>query len=132
MRRARELQIKSRVNFLGVRRDIPTLVANASILASTSKIESFGLTIAEGMSCETPVFAPNIGGIPEICLDGENGLLFDLTDMDNAVDRLAKLMENEKLRKNLGLKGRKRVLEHFSPKPIVEKYDQVYHHALNL
>lgn len=132
MRRSRELHIKSKVNFLGVRRDIPTLVSNASILASTSQLESFGLTIAEGMSCETPVFAPNSGGIPEICLDGENGLLFDLENKEDAVEKLTKLMENEELRKKLGQNGRKRIIDQFSPIPIVNKYDQVYQHVLDL
>lgn len=130
-RLVRELKISDKVDFLGVRKDVPKLLAQASILASTSKIESFGLTIAESMSCETPIFAPNVGGIPEVCKHNENGLLFDPGNKTDACDKLILLMEDDKLRADLGKKGRKRIINEFSPEIIVKKYEDLYFKLLN-
>ncbi len=125
-RRARELKIKDSVNFLGVQKNIPEQFSNASIIASTSENESFGLTIAEGMACETPVWAPRIGGIPEVCIDGQNGYLWEINDFDDAIEKLCKLMDNEKLRQNFGRNGRNRVQKYFSTELIVNQYEKLY------
>ncbi len=126
LRRARELKIKSQVKFLGVQKNIPDLFANASILASTSRNESFGLTIAEAMSCGTPVWVPSVGGIPELCDDGKTGYVYDLEDQEDAVDKLAKLMENEQLRRKMGDAARDRVIDKFSIPVILKEYVSLY------
>ncbi|OLS22311.1 MAG: D-inositol 3-phosphate glycosyltransferase [Candidatus Heimdallarchaeota archaeon LC_2] len=129
---ARELKIKDRVNFLGARKDIPKLLSKASILASTSRIESFGLTIAEAMATETAVLASSVGGIPEICKHGESGLLFDHNSKSDAVEQLAKLMSNEQLRQKLGKKGREVIQEKFSTDKIIKEYENIYDSILCL
>lgn len=129
---AREFKIKNRVNFLGTRKDIPKLLSKASILASTSKIESFGLTIAEAMATETAVWASNVGGIPEVCEHEKTGLLFDPTSKSDAVEKLAKLMSSEQLRQTLGRKGRQVVKEKFSTEKIIAEYEDIYETILCL
>ena len=130
VRRSRELGVREKVKFLGVRRDVPDLIAKSSILASTSKVESFGLTIAEGMSVQTAVWAPNTGGVPEICIDKETGVLFNLEEKDHAVKTLHDLMDNESQREKYAISGRKRILSNFSPKVIVDKYESIYNRIL--
>ena len=130
LRKVRELKIKDNVNFLGVQTNIPKLFSEASILASSSKIESFGLTIAEGMACETPIWAPNAGGIPELCVNGEIGFLYNQDDISDAVEKLSKLMENEDLRRKFGKNGRKRIHKYFSTKLIVKQFENLYETAL--
>ena len=131
MRKVRELKIKDNVNFLGVQTNIQKLFSEASILASASIVESFGLTIAEGMACETPIWAPDTGGIPELCINGENGLLYDQDDTSDAVEKLSKLMENEDLRRKFGENGRKRINKYFSTKLIVKQFENLYETALS-
>jgi N-acetyl-alpha-D-glucosaminyl L-malate synthase BshA len=126
VRKSRELGIRDKVKFLGVRRDIPDLIAQSSILASTSKTESFGLTIAEGMASATSVFAPRVGGIPEICIDEENGLLYESNNLEDAVSKLSKLMADDESRNTYGLQGRKRIIDKFSPSTIVPQYENIY------
>lgn len=130
-REARKLKIADKVNFLGVRKDVPSLFSAASILASTSKIESFGLTIAEAMASETSVWASNVGGVPEVCEHNEAGLLFDLESKDDAIEKLARLMADEELRFRLGKNGRKQVREKFSTNKIVRQYENIYNYALS-
>jgi N-acetyl-alpha-D-glucosaminyl L-malate synthase BshA len=131
VRKVRELKIKDNVNFLGVQTNIPKLFSEASILASSSKVESFGLTIAEGMACETPIWAPNAGGIPELCVHGENGYLYNQDDISDAVEKLSKLMENEDRRRKFGQNGRKRINKYFSTKIIVKQFENLYKNVLN-
>lgn len=127
---ARENNVRDQVEFLGIRKDVPTIIAKSSILASTSQIESFGLTIAEAMSTATPVWAPRVGGIPEISIDNENGLLFDPEDKSEGLEKLARMMSDGQLRKRLGENGRKRITEHFTPHVIAAEYEKVYNLAI--
>ena len=130
MRKAKALKIRDKVKFLGVRNDIPIQIAKASILGSTSKIESFGLTIAEAMSCETPVIAPNVGGIPEICVNNENGNLYESGNLVDGTNKLRDLIEDEEKRRRYGENSRKRILDKFTPEIIVKKYEDVYENIL--
>ncbi|MCY3410414.1 MAG: N-acetyl-alpha-D-glucosaminyl L-malate synthase BshA [Candidatus Heimdallarchaeota archaeon] len=130
-RRARELGIRSQVEFLGVQKDINQLFAKSSILASTSMMESFGLTIAEAMSCEVPIWAPNVGGIPELCDDGNCGYLYNFNERELAIEKLRKLMGDEKRREEMGRLARKRIIERFSIPIIIKQYEELYKDLLN-
>lgn len=125
-REARKLKISENVNFLGVRKDVPNLFSNASILGSTSRIESFGLTIAEAMASETAVWSSNVGGVSEVCDDNVSGLLFELESKEDAIEKLARLMSDKELRSKLGKNGRRRVEKKFSTDNIVKQYEAIY------
>lgn len=131
MRKVRQLKVRQNVNFLNVRKDVPTLIANSSILASTSSIESFGLTLAEGMSCETPIWAPSVGGIPEVVEPGVTGELYDIGSKDDAINSLSKLMEDKAYRQKLGKNGRNYIKEHFSYEKIIKEYEILFQSLLN-
>ncbi|MCE7736126.1 MAG: N-acetyl-alpha-D-glucosaminyl L-malate synthase BshA [Candidatus Heimdallarchaeota archaeon] len=131
-REARKFKIQNNVNFLGVRKDVPSLLSSASILASTSKIESFGLTIAEAMASETPVWASNVGGVPEVCQNNVTGLLYDIESKDDAIEKLAKLMADEELRSRFGKNGRRQVTDKFSTVKIVKQYEEIYNSVLSI
>ncbi|MDH5401470.1 MAG: N-acetyl-alpha-D-glucosaminyl L-malate synthase BshA [Candidatus Heimdallarchaeota archaeon] len=130
VRLARKLKVRDKVNFLGVQKDVSNLFMKSSIMASTSQLESFGLTIAEGMACSLPIWAPNTGGIPEVCIDKSNGLLWSVNDFEMQVNTLKRLMGNRKLRLEYGNNGRKRIIEQFSPEKIVKSYIQAYDELL--
>ena len=130
VRKSRELGIRDQVKFLGVRRDVPQLISQSSILASTSEVESFGLTVAEGMASETAVWAPRTGGIPEICIHDQTGKLYDPDDQVSAVNNLADLMADRSKRIQYGKSGRERIQKHFSPEIIVTQYENIYNRIL--
>ena len=109
------------------RSEVIQLYEHAAVFCCPSVYEPFGIINLEAMACETAVVASRVGGIPEVVVPGETGLLVDLalkpgtfepTDpaafsagLAAAINRLAR---DPALRTAMGRRGRQRVLDHFS------------------
>ncbi|ARA93413.1 glycosyl transferase family 1 [Rhodothermaceae bacterium RA] len=110
------------------REHIIPLYSHAAVFVCPSVYEPFGIINLEAMACETPVVASAVGGIPEIVVPGETGLLVELEargatdfepkdperfsrDLATAVNRL---LGDAALRERMGTAARRRVLERFS------------------
>ncbi len=128
---AYDLKVTKHVEFVPPTKNIPLELQKASILAAPSQMESFGLTIAEGMSSGLPIWASRVGGIPEVCIHGENGLLFHPSDDQGAEMALRTLMDDRSLRERLGKKARERILNYFNPQKIVNEYLKFYRKIAN-
>lgn len=104
----------NKIHFLGHRNDVPALMKSLDILITPSRYEGMGLVIVEAMCASKPVIGTNTGGIPEVVVDGETGIIVEgdsQQDMINAVIRLARSPE---LRKKMGTAGRARVEKYFN------------------
>ena len=80
--------------------------------------EAFPVVLIEAMSFGLPIVSTKWRGIPEMVVDKENGFLVDIKDEKAIADKLAKLICDENLRKEMGMNGRKRYLENYTE----EKY----------
>ena len=121
------------------RADTIQLYTNAAVFCCPSVYEPFGIINLEAMACETAVVASAIGGILEVVVPGETGLLVnpDLTEgtfepadpaafsagLAEAINRLA---ADPDLRARMGRAGRARVEEHFSWDTIAERTVRLY------
>ena len=76
--------------------------ADIFIFPSYFREECFPVTILEAMNAKLPIIATNIGAIPEMIEDGENGLLIDPLDPVQLIQKIEYLINNEALRKELG------------------------------
>jgi starch synthase len=122
------------------REEIRQLYSHAAIFVCPSVYEPFGITNLEAMACERPVVATAVGGIPEVVVDGETGLLvpveFRSDDLMTPADpeRLANdlaaainlLMADPERRAVMGTAGRKRAVERFSWSSIAEQTVTLY------
>jgi glycosyltransferase involved in cell wall biosynthesis len=105
------------------------LYSHAAVLCCPSVYEPFGLINLEAMACEVPVVASAVGGIPEVVVDGETGILvpLDVVERDGVVEprdaeslarELARamnaLLADPALRRTMGVKGRQRAEALFS------------------
>ena len=127
---ANKLGIGDNVFFQGVRVSIAPIYSCASALLSASTNESFGLTIAEAMACETPVIAPKVGGIPEVVDHESTGFLYDFGDKESLVGHMLKLIEDKQLVSKMGSKGREKVLKEFEASKIADMYLSWYEKIL--
>ena len=96
------------------------LVVPARITASGLR-EGLPTVIAESWLSGTPVIASPIGGIPEVVIDGETGLLFPAEDSDALAGCIKRLVDDKTLRDVLADAGRARADELFSPEKNVQK-----------
>jgi len=122
----RDLGISDQVVFMGTVSAIEPVLVHADLLFLPSETESFGLAALEAMACEVPVIASNIGGLPEVVVDGQSGFLRPVGDIDAMVAAAETLLSNEDLRREFGRNGRARAIEHFGQKEIVGRYRELY------
>lgn len=103
-----------RIHFLGQRSDIPNLMKSIDLLLTPSRHEGMGLVIVEAMAAGKPVIGARTGGIPEVIVEGETGLLFDGDDPEQLLACIQQLAKSTQLRACLGAAGRQRVEQHFN------------------
>jgi glycosyltransferase involved in cell wall biosynthesis len=105
--------------------------AACEILVLPSEYEAFGIVLLEALACEKPCVAARVGGVPEAMgKEGETGLLVEYGDVKGLSEALNKLLDDPKLRKRFGKKGRVHVKERFTWPKIVEEIEGVYKELL--
>jgi len=129
---ARHLKIDDNIVFTGrvSRREIPLYMAACDVFTLPSIFEGQGMAALEAMSCAKPVVATTTGSLSEIVENDENGFLVKPYDVNGLSKALKRLIENEDLRKELGLKGRKNILDKFNSHDIAIKILITYTEAL--
>ncbi len=89
---AERLGITQRVRFLGKVDAVADLLRAADLYLLPSASESFGLSALEALACGVPVVASDVGGLPEVVVDGETGALVAPGDIDGMAERALELL----------------------------------------
>ena len=105
-------------------------VADISVLPSL--IEATSITGLESMATGLPIVGTNAGGIPEIVEDGYNGLIGPAGDFSALAANLVRLIEDSKLRREMGAAGRQCAKKRFSWSHIADQFLDVYRNALTV
>lgn len=127
---AATLGLGDQVRFLGQRRDVDQILAQAQVSLLVSNWEGFPLSILEAMRAGLPVVASSVGGISESVLDEETGYLVPRRGTELLRDRISRLLRTPALRAQLGAKGRVRYEQHFTLAHSVVKTVAVYRDVL--
>ncbi len=106
--------------------DIEDYLQAADLGLFTSETESFCLSILELMSIGCPSVAFDVGGIPEVVLSGETGLLVPFGDTGAMAGAIQSLLADPARRATLGRAAQLRAREHFSAAAIVPRYEALY------
>lgn len=121
----RDLGVCGDVRFVGKQEKVEEILSIADLFLMPSGSETFGLAALEAMSCSVPVISTNIGGIPELNIQGETGFLCDVGDTDTMGHHAVALLGNDSLQKTMAHNARKRA-EMFEINNIVSMYEDYY------
>lgn len=127
---ARELGIAPYVFFAGHQPDVAPWLAAMNVFVHCSAAEPFGLVLVEAMAAGRPVVAFADGGVPEIVLDGETGMLIAPGDVPHMAEAVTKLAFNQDLARRMGQAGRKRAEMTFSAARYVRQIEELYEEIL--
>ncbi|HKA13973.1 MAG TPA: glycosyltransferase [Myxococcota bacterium] len=127
---AARLGIGERVHFLGHRADVPDLLEACDVFALPSRHEGLGVAALEAMARARPVVASAVGGLAEIVVPEETGLLVPPGDAAALAGALERLLAEPAFAMRLGAAGAKRVSEHFRADQMVSAYELLYREIL--
>ena len=128
---SQSLGIADRVRFLGTRDALPELLAPATVFAMASREESFGLSALEAMACGTPVVATRVGGVSEVVIHGESGLLVEPDDRAGFVAALRRLLREPDTARTMGATARADAEARFDRRLVVQRYEDLYGRLLS-
>ena len=123
--KCRDLKVCEHVRFLGKQEQVEEVLSIADLFMIPSGSETFGLAALEAMSCSVPVISSNVGGLPEVNIDGETGFVCELADVECMGRCATKILKDEKLHNKMSKAARKRA-ENFEIDKIVSIYEEYY------
>jgi glycosyltransferase involved in cell wall biosynthesis len=106
------------------------LYERAAVVACPSHREGFGVVCAEAMAYGKPVVASGVGGLLDLVVDGETGLLVPPRDVGALRAALERLLGDRALRRRLGEAGRERIRRHFAWPAVTDATIAAYDEAL--
>jgi glycosyltransferase involved in cell wall biosynthesis len=127
---ASSLGVTDRVRFLGVRTDIPELLASSDAFALPSLYEGSPLAVLEAMAAGRAVVSSAVGGVPELVADGITGLLITPSSIDELVVALRRVLGDVQLRAGLERRARERAVRDFAPEAMAARVVEVYEDLL--
>jgi glycosyltransferase involved in cell wall biosynthesis len=126
----RALGVTERVRLVGERYDVPQLLAEADVFALSSASEGMPVSVLEAMAAGLPVVSSRVGGVPELVVDGETGILVRPGDASALAAALSSLIADPAERRRLGAAGRARAEERFDLEPFRRAHVELYSREL--
>jgi glycosyltransferase involved in cell wall biosynthesis len=124
-RHAARLGLGERVHFLGVRTDIPDLLAACDLFALAADWEGSPMAVIEAMAAGLPVVATAVGGVPELVEPGVTGLLVPPGDTAALAESLAALARDPRRRAAFAARARERAVS-FGVRAMIQSYAQLF------
>jgi len=121
-----QARLDSAIRFLGVRRDIPQLLAISDIFVLPSLWEGLPNVALEAMAAGVPVVATRVDGTPEVVVDGQTGLLVPPADAAALAEAVCRLLGDEALCRSMAAAAQARVRDVFSQERTLAAYTALY------
>jgi glycosyltransferase involved in cell wall biosynthesis len=123
---ANDLGLRSQCHFLGWRADMADVYASADVVALSSLNEGAPVTAIEAMATGRAVVATAVGGVPDVVIHGQTGLLVSPRQPGELAAALQKVLTDEPLRDEYGRAGQERALSCFSAPRLVADIERLY------
>ena len=122
----RSLGLEPHVRFLGQRDDVPAIMSELDLLVLNSRSEAFPLVALEGMTAGVPVLATAVGGLPELIMPAENGLLIPFGDEAKLIEAIQLLLKRPGFSGDLARRAREHVTQNYSVSKFVSSFEAIY------
>lgn len=126
---ADRLGLRPDVRFIGKVENVADLLRGGDLFLLPSETESFGLAALEAMACGLPVVATRVGGLPELVVDGECGVLGAPGDVDGMTARAVDILRDRERHAAMRAAALRRAAD-FSADRLVPRYEQLYEDVL--
>lgn len=127
---AAERRLGDRCRFLGERRDVARLLPALDAFVLSSTTEGTPLTLLEAMAAGLPAVTTRVGGMPEVVVPEETGLLVPPDDAAALAGALGRLAREPETRARMGRAGRRRVVADYSFERMTRDYERLYDELL--
>ncbi|HHT9147253.1 MAG: glycosyltransferase, partial [Candidatus Brocadiaceae bacterium] len=124
------LGLEKHVLFLGMRNDVPEIISCSDLFVLPSVNEGFGVVLLEAMAMKCPIVATNVGGVPEVVLDGETGILVPPRDPVQLARGIIRLLKDRPLAFQMAECGYQRLEACFDIRETVSKTEHLYKELL--
>lgn len=125
-----ELKLSRHVTWLGVRNDVPSVLAACDIGVLSSASEGLPLSLLEYGAARLPAVSTDVGQCAEVLDQGQAGRLVPPSDPDMLGSALLGLLEQPELRRQLGAALHRQVCDSYSPESVIDRICHVYDTAL--
>ena len=121
-----KMGLERKVLFLGIRDDVPKLLAASDLFVLSSDYEGVPLAVLEAMAAGKPVVATAVGGVPELIEDGKTGILVPPRNPETLAKGILRLVKDADLRQRMGKAARERAQERFDISRTAREYETLY------
>jgi glycosyltransferase involved in cell wall biosynthesis len=125
------LGLSGNVKFIGRLPHIVSILKACDVFCLPSRSEGLSNALLEAMACALPAVATEVGGNPEVVLEGQTGFLVPGEDPEAAAARILDLLRDPELRARMGATGRDRVRERFTVEVMVRRMAALYRDLLS-
>jgi glycosyltransferase involved in cell wall biosynthesis len=123
---AEELGLEEHIRFAGSVEEIERYYHLAQLFILPSRSEGLPNALLEAMACGLPAIATCVGGIPDVVVDGETGLLVPPDDEDALADAIERLLHDLSLRRRMAEAARRRIEAHYSIESVADQVIVLY------
>jgi glycosyltransferase involved in cell wall biosynthesis len=124
--RARLLGVAGEVHFLGRRADVASVLARVDLLAHPSWAEGFPNVVLEAMCASKPVVATRVGGVPEVLVDHETGVLVEPRQPAQLAAAITRVLGDPQAARVMGVRGRQRAQSVYSLERMCATFEDLY------
>jgi glycosyltransferase involved in cell wall biosynthesis len=125
-RLAESYGLGDQIRFLGMRNDVPEILGASDVFVLSSDYEGNPLAVMEAMAAGLPIVSTRVGGVPELVIDGHDGILVDPADEAGFKDSLQLLLDKPDIRKTMGLSAARTAGAKFDVRLMIQAYEDLY------
>jgi glycosyltransferase involved in cell wall biosynthesis len=105
---------------------------DSDVVVLPSRYETFPMSVLEAYACGKPVIASKVGGLEDLIINGETGLLFEAGNIKRLTRSIFNLINSDNIAKEMSLKSKNFVMENFTIDKVVERLEKIYEEVIKI